>query len=89
MNYLNLSNHPLIHRYLSTSLLEADVQPNYVRVMVKGKIFQLHLPKEVKPDSSTSLRSQTTGHLLITMPKVSVGQIVYENYFVKIDVPRI
>lgn len=61
-----------IPRYLSTSLLEADVQPNYVRVIVKGKIFQLHLPKEVKPDSSTSLRSQTTGHLLVTMPKVNI-----------------
>ncbi|XP_054713275.1 dynein axonemal assembly factor 11-like [Uloborus diversus] len=60
-----------IYRYLDTSLLEVDVQPNYVRVKVKGKYFQLLLPQEVHPDISTSLRSQTTGHLLITMPKAN------------------
>ncbi|XP_015267858.1 PREDICTED: protein tilB homolog, partial [Gekko japonicus] len=32
--------------------------------------FQLVLPAEVKPDSSTARRSQTTGHLVISMPKV-------------------
>ena len=34
------------------------------------QILQLALPDEVKPDSSSAKRSQTTGHLLITMPKV-------------------
>ncbi|KAK1790036.1 hypothetical protein P4O66_002348 [Electrophorus voltai] len=34
------------------------------------QVFQLVLPDEVKPDSSTAQRSQTTGHLLLTMPKV-------------------
>lgn len=28
------------------------------------------LPAEVKPDSSTAQRSQTTGHLVLTMPRV-------------------
>ncbi|XP_060099092.1 dynein axonemal assembly factor 11 [Heteronotia binoei] len=58
-----------IYRHLDTSLLDVDVQPSYVRVMVKSKPFQLVLPAEVKPDSSTAKRSQTTGHLLITLPK--------------------
>jgi protein TilB len=49
-----------------------DVQPSYVRVRVKDKIFQLCLPEEVKPDSSYAQRSQTTGHLIITMSKVSL-----------------
>nr|XP_040149580.1 protein tilB homolog isoform X3 [Ictidomys tridecemlineatus] len=57
-------------RYMDTSLIEVDVQPTYVRVMVKGKPFQLVLPAEVKPDSSSAKRSQTTGHLVICMPKV-------------------
>ncbi|XP_012925056.1 protein tilB homolog isoform X4 [Heterocephalus glaber] len=57
-------------RYMDTSLIEVDVQPMYVRVMVKGKPFQLVLPAEVKPDSSSAKRSQTTGHLVISMPKV-------------------
>ncbi|KAF4076671.1 hypothetical protein AMELA_G00217710 [Ameiurus melas] len=59
-----------VYRHLDTSLLDVDVQTTYVRVTVKGKVFQLVLPAEVKPDSSTAQRSQTTGHLLITMLKV-------------------
>uniref|UniRef100_A0A4W4GQG7 Leucine-rich repeat-containing protein 6 n=1 Tax=Electrophorus electricus TaxID=8005 RepID=A0A4W4GQG7_ELEEL len=59
-----------VYRHLDTSLLDLDIQPTYVRVTVKGKVFQLVLPDEVKPDSSTAQRSQTTGHLLLTMPKV-------------------
>uniref|UniRef100_A0A8D2D5F3 Leucine-rich repeat-containing protein 6 n=1 Tax=Sciurus vulgaris TaxID=55149 RepID=A0A8D2D5F3_SCIVU len=59
-----------VYRYMDTSLIEVDVQPTYVRVMVKGKPFQLVLPAEVKPDSSSAKRSQTTGHLVICMPKV-------------------
>ncbi|XP_077023805.1 dynein axonemal assembly factor 11 isoform X3 [Tamandua tetradactyla] len=59
-----------VYRYMDTSLIDVDVQPTYVRVMVKGKPFQLVLPVEVKPDSSSARRSQTTGHLVICMPKV-------------------
>ncbi|XP_032271871.1 protein tilB homolog isoform X3 [Phoca vitulina] len=59
-----------VYRYMDTSLINVDVQPTYVRVMVKGKPFQLVLPAEVKPDSSSAKRSQTTGHLVICMPKV-------------------
>ncbi|KAM4687621.1 dynein axonemal assembly factor 11 [Discoglossus pictus] len=60
-----------IYRHLDTSLVEVDVQPSYVKVLVKSKVFQLVLPAEVRPDSSTAKRSQTTGHLVITMPKVT------------------
>ncbi|XP_039206384.1 protein tilB homolog isoform X3 [Crotalus tigris] len=59
-----------VYRHLDISFLNVDVQPTYVRVMVKGKAFQLVLPEEVKPDSSVAERSQTTGHLVISMPKV-------------------
>ncbi|XP_006830906.1 PREDICTED: protein tilB homolog [Chrysochloris asiatica] len=59
-----------VYRYMDTSLIDVDVQPTYVRVTVKGKPFQLVLPAEVKPDSSEARRSQTTGHLVICMPKV-------------------
>ena len=34
------------------------------------QVFQLTLSEEVRPSLSTARRSQTTGHLLITMPKV-------------------
>ncbi|XP_052560627.1 dynein axonemal assembly factor 11 isoform X2 [Tympanuchus pallidicinctus] len=59
-----------VYRHLDTSLLDIDVQPTYIRVLVKGKTFQLVLPEEVKPDSSSAKRSQTTGHLVVSMPKV-------------------
>uniref|UniRef100_A0A480EIJ9 Leucine-rich repeat-containing protein 6 n=2 Tax=Sus scrofa TaxID=9823 RepID=A0A480EIJ9_PIG len=63
-----------VYRYMDTSLIDVDVQPTYVRVTVKGKPFQLVLPAEVKPDSSSAQRSQTTGHLVVCMPKV--GELV-------------
>ncbi|XP_061879011.1 dynein axonemal assembly factor 11 isoform X3 [Entelurus aequoreus] len=63
-----------VYRHMDTSLMDVDVQPMYIRVTIKGKIFQLLLPSEVKPDSSTAKRSQTTGHLLINMPK-ALGEI--------------
>ncbi|XP_029109289.1 dynein axonemal assembly factor 11 [Scleropages formosus] len=58
-----------VYRHMDTSLLDVDVQPTYVRVTVKGKVFQLVLPTEVLPDSSVAKRSQTTGRLQLTMPK--------------------
>ncbi|XP_041969301.1 protein tilB [Aricia agestis] len=58
-----------LYRYMDTSLIDVDVQPNYVRVLIKGKIFQLHLPEDVNVSNSTATRSQTTGHLVITMQK--------------------
>ncbi|XP_071064138.1 dynein axonemal assembly factor 11 isoform X3 [Dasypus novemcinctus] len=64
-----------VYRYMDTSLIDVDVQPTYVRVVVKGKPFQLVLPVEVKPDSSSARRSQTTGHLVVSMPKEQPAQL--------------
>ena len=47
------------------------MQPSYIRVVIKGKVFQLVLDEDVSPDSSTAQRSQTTGHLVVTIPKLS------------------
>uniref|UniRef100_A0A3B4AYV0 Leucine-rich repeat-containing protein 6 n=1 Tax=Periophthalmus magnuspinnatus TaxID=409849 RepID=A0A3B4AYV0_9GOBI len=58
-------------KHLDTSLIDVDIQPNYARVLVKGKVFQMVLPTEVKPDASTAQRSQSTGHLVLTMPRVT------------------
>ncbi|XP_029686778.1 dynein axonemal assembly factor 11 isoform X1 [Takifugu rubripes] len=58
-----------VYRHMDTSLMDVDVQPTFARVTVKGKIFQVVLPAEVKPDSSVAHRSQTTGHLLLTMSR--------------------
>eukprot|EP00906_Rhabdomonas_costata_P036250 RCo050893 len=47
-----------VPKFLSTSLIEVDVQPSYVRVIVKGKVLQLVLPREVAPDRCTVQRAQ-------------------------------
>ncbi|KAM8966805.1 dynein axonemal assembly factor 11-like [Pelodytes ibericus] len=60
-----------IHRYLDSTLVNVDVQPNYIKVLVKNKPFQIVLPAEVSPDSSIAKRSQTTGHLVVNMPKAT------------------
>lgn len=51
-------------------MIDVDVQPNYVRVIVKGKIFQLALADEVRCSESRVQRSMSTGQLLIIMPKL-------------------
>jgi protein TilB len=56
---------------LDTSLIDVDVQPSYVRVTIKGKIFQMALNVEVRTSEATSKRSQITGNLLVVMPKLN------------------
>lgn len=56
--------------------MEVDVQPNYVRVTIKNKIFQMSLHDEVKITESTSQRSLITGHLLIIMPKLNYDSAI-------------
>mmetsp|Transcript_29664 Transcript_29664/g.92694 ORF Transcript_29664/g.92694 Transcript_29664/m.92694 type:complete len:417 (-) Transcript_29664:456-1706(-) len=59
-----------VPKYLDTSALDVDVNPEYVRVVVKDKVTQLKLPAEVRPDASKVQRSRTTGMLRIDMPLV-------------------
>ena len=40
-----------------------------MRAKIKGKVFQLRLLEDVQCDKSSVQRSQTTGHILLTMPK--------------------
>ncbi|XP_011313859.1 protein tilB homolog [Fopius arisanus] len=59
------------YRHLDTALINVDVQPNYVRVVVKGKILQLTLPCEILTDKSKAERNTVTGNLVISMPRMS------------------
>ncbi|ETN60517.1 testis specific leucine rich repeat protein [Anopheles darlingi] len=65
-----------LYRFLDTSLVNVDAQPRYVRVTVKGKIFQMALQHEIQPDRASCQRSMTTGHLLIVMPKLNPEQVM-------------
>ena len=74
------------YKHLDTSLIDLDVQPNYVRVKIKDKFLQLLLMEEVSPDKAKAQRSQTSGHLVISMPKAksiirkaSIQKISKEN----------
>eukprot|EP00041_Stephanoeca_diplocostata_P015159 m.287544 g.287544 ORF g.287544 m.287544 type:complete len:217 (-) comp19949_c0_seq2:705-1355(-) len=60
-----------VYKYLDTSQIDLDVQPQYVRATIKDKVFQLCLPEEISPDASKAERSKITGHLVVTMPKVN------------------
>lgn len=57
-------------KHMSSTLVDADVQPDRITVTIKGKVLRLKLPEEVNPDAAKAQRSQITGRLLVTMPKV-------------------
>ena len=58
------------HRTTSAAQVDAKVEPTFVRVRAKKHTLQLLLPAEVLTDASTAQRSATTGHLVLTCPKV-------------------
>ncbi|XP_065175036.1 dynein axonemal assembly factor 11-like isoform X2 [Sycon ciliatum] len=60
----------VLPRFMDLSLIDCDIQPTYVRVTAKEKVFQLVLQEEIQPDKSDAKRSKVTGHLVLTMPKV-------------------
>lgn len=35
-------------KYLDTSLIKTDLQPRYIRLLIKGRLLQLNLPVEVR-----------------------------------------
>lgn len=57
-------------KYMDTANLKVDLNPQYIRVDVKGKITQLKLDHEIIIEKSTIQRSTTTGHLVIKAPIV-------------------
>jgi hypothetical protein len=58
-----------VQKHLSSSLIDVDVHPTFISVVIKSKVLRLVLPIEVKAEQSTAKRSLTSGHLLVTMPK--------------------
>ncbi|XP_071451583.1 dynein axonemal assembly factor 11 isoform X2 [Hetaerina americana] len=76
----NLEKEEEIREYLDTSYLDVDVQPTHVKVMIKGKIFQIVHDNEICIDKTTAKRSTTTGHLVITMPLLKVNEALKGKY---------
>lgn len=59
------------YRHLDTNFIDVDVQPNYIKVIIKGAVFQYVLPEEIFIEKSSAQRSQITGHLVLKMPRVN------------------
>jgi protein TilB len=59
-----------IPKFVDTSLVDVDVQPTYVSVVIKNKTVRLTFPEEVKPDDGIAQRSQITGTLKLVLPKL-------------------
>ncbi|GFR47789.1 hypothetical protein Agub_g9558 [Astrephomene gubernaculifera] len=74
-------------RYLDTSLIATDLQPTLVRLLVKGKLLQLLLPCEVRPDAATAQRNMSNGHLLLTLPKEDPDQPIIDVAKLRPKVP--
>ena len=82
-----------VARHLDSSLIDVDVHPTYVSVVIKSKVLRLRLPAEVKVAESKCQRSKTTGSLQVIMPKVNPkenaitvrGDVRYRNLQTKDD----
>jgi protein TilB len=59
-----------LSKFLDSSLVDVDVHPTYVSVVIKGKVLRLRLPAEVRVSDSKCQRSKTSGSLSVIMPKV-------------------
>lgn len=82
-----------IARHLDSSLIDVDIHPTYISIVIKSKVLRLRLPAEVKVTESKCQRSKTTGSLQVIMPKVNPkenaitirGDVRYKNLTSKDD----
>lgn len=61
----------IFRRHLDTSYIDVDINPTYVRVIIKGKILQLTLPCEISVEKSNVRRNTITGSLVIAMARLT------------------
>ena len=66
--------HVDIQKHLSTSLIDVDIHPKHVTIIIKSKMLRLRLPAEVVVSNSKAERSSITGSLLLRMPKVDPSE---------------
>jgi protein TilB len=66
----NLIMRVAVPKFLSTSLIDVDIHPTYVSVIVKSKVLRVVLPVEVLSDKSIARRIAASGYLELVMPKV-------------------
>lgn len=67
-------------KYMDTSKIQVDLNPQYVRVVAADKATQLKFDNEIMVEKATIQRSQTTGFLLIKAPMVNIKPLTNANY---------
>ena len=65
-----------IPKHLSTSLVDVDIHPTYVSIVIKSKILRVVLPVEVLSDKSIARRSAVSGYLELVMPRADSSEDV-------------
>ena len=65
-----------IPKHLSTSLIDVDMHPTYVSIVIKKKILRVILPVEVILVGAIARRSAASGDLELVMPKMNPKEIV-------------
>ena len=63
-----------IAKYLDSSLIDVDINPTHVSIIVKSKLLRLRLPAEVIGVQSKCSRSKLTGSLVVTMKKLNAKE---------------
>jgi len=69
--------------HLDSSLIDVDVHPTYVSIIIKSKLLRLRVPSEVKAGESKCQRSKITGHLLVIMPLAKSSKSRVESIFIQ------
>ena len=72
-----------IPRYLSISLIDADVHPTFVSVVIKSKILRVILPVEVLSDQAIARRNTSTGYLELVMPKADPNGVLVGSVHIR------
>ncbi|CAM9468839.1 unnamed protein product [Chrysoparadoxa australica] len=63
-----------VPRFLDSSLIDLDVHPHYLSVVIKSKVLRLSTPVEVVSSKAKAQRAKTNGNLLVIMPKVNAKE---------------
>ncbi len=63
-----------VARHLDSSLIDVDIHPHFISIVIKSKVLRLRLPAEVKVSESKCQRSKVSGSLMVIMPKVNARE---------------
>lgn len=63
-----------IAKYLDSSLIDIDIHPLWIQIIIKGKNLLLHFPAEILVNTAKIQRIQSNGALIVTVKKLNQNQ---------------